>query len=143
MKKSTIEIIITVFLVIILFVAVSHMLGARKKLIARKHKMTATPALQPAPHVGIATHGDLAKLEEKAQKLTWGRDPFTYRPSYTPGSSVGLQLNGIVWDAKNPKAMIDDLIVGVGAKIGNYTVLEINPDSVVVTDGTNTIQLRL
>jgi hypothetical protein len=144
MKKNTVELIITVILIVILLVAVSHMLRARKQFIGQKKRATMTSAQSIQPRVyAIVGSGIPEDIEEHAQNMTWGRDPFVYQSSYTEGASVDLKLEGIVWDRENPKAMISGVIIGIGEHIGNYTILEIKPNSVLITDGTDDIILRL
>ncbi len=55
-----------------------------------------------------------------------------------------LVLNGIVWNSKNPSAIINDNVVWVGADIDGFKVLEINSDSVIIiNDGEDTYKLGL
>ena len=78
---------------------------------------------------------------QHAQVLAWRRDPFT-RGAAT-GELSGLQLSGIIWDAQNPLAIINGGTVRVGDEVGGYYVVEITPDHVAVSDGAQTLDLRL
>lgn len=61
-----------------------------------------------------------------------------------PASPSGkLILNGIAWDQKNPRAVINNRIVTIGDKVGNSTVVEILRDHVVLNDGTANFEFRL
>jgi len=42
-----------------------------------------------------------------------------------------------------PPAIIDNDVAGVGSKIGEYTVVRINKDGVILNDGTGDLELRL
>ena len=143
MKKSTIEIIITSVLIIILIFSVSNIFKSRKKRLAKKRPAEIATVKQKKPEVSAAlakvTYED---LEERVKELEWGRNPFVYKPTYSVGAQGDLILDGIVWDKQNPKAMINELIVGVGEKIGKYTVIGITPDSVILTDGIDRIRLK-
>lgn len=52
-------------------------------------------------------------------------------------------LSGIIWDEKDPKAIIDGKIVGVGEKSGANTVVTIEPDRVILSDGSRDFEIRL
>lgn len=54
-----------------------------------------------------------------------------------------LRLEGVVWDARNPLAIVDGKTVAEGDKIGDKTVEKIEEDSVILFDGRNRIKLRL
>ncbi|MDP3804529.1 MAG: hypothetical protein Q8Q87_03135 [Candidatus Omnitrophota bacterium] len=72
----------------------------------------------------------------------WGRNPFTV--TIGPSSeSFELKLGGITYDAKGRCALINDKIVHVGEKVGDYRVIGINQDKVIVSDGAKDIELRL
>lgn len=75
---------------------------------------------------------------------TWGQDPFSSGPAVSSPSTISdMILTGILWDDTAPLAMINDNPIGVGDKIGGYTVVEIHKDRVILTDGTKTYELRL
>jgi len=48
-----------------------------------------------------------------------------------------------MWNKTNPTAMIGDVIVKRGDKLGANTVVEINPDSIILNDGTKDFELKL
>ena len=72
----------------------------------------------------------------------WGRNPFT-PAGYGKVERPELTISGVIWDEKTPKAIINNDIVGVGAIIGPYTVIEIRRDSVTLNDGTKDTTLDL
>ncbi|MDP2912826.1 MAG: hypothetical protein Q8N91_02330 [Candidatus Omnitrophota bacterium] len=71
---------------------------------------------------------------------SWVKHPFA--PKGGP-ASVRLVLSGIVGSAKNPKAMIGDVIVGVGDKVGQYKVVAVGKNRVILNDGAKDIELKL
>ena len=85
-----------------------------------------------------------AEQRQRALLLTWSRDPFAgtaTSSATTPRKS--LVLSGILWDPRQPLALINGKTVQVGEEIEGYRILEITHDSVSVTDGTHTSQLHL
>jgi hypothetical protein len=76
-------------------------------------------------------------------KEGWGRDPFFFEPSSAAGGIEGFVLNGIVWDAQNPYAIINDNIVKIGDKIGDMVVVGINEKSVVLEESGKIYTLQL
>ena len=74
----------------------------------------------------------------------WGRDPFSSGPAASaPANVFDMVLTGILWDDSSPLAMIDDNPVAAGDKIGDYTVVEIKKDRVILNDGTKDFELIL
>lgn len=85
----------------------------------------------------------LAPLERSARKssyLGWGRNPFSLSEVATVEKPV---LNGIVWDQKSPQAIINNQILQKGDRIGRFTITDIQSTSVILTDDTHILELRL
>lgn len=83
----------------------------------------------------------------KKQKLrtaykTWGRNPFVVTRGLVSGVT-GLQLGGIIYDAKECYALINDRIVRVGDEVNGNKVIEIKQDRVILNDGSKDFELRL
>lgn len=102
----------------------------------------------PAPEAAAGNSGpfkDLVPLERTAKRsevVVSSRNPFTMEA--VAFQRLGpMTLNGIVWDEKNPKAVINDRIVGVGEVIGGRKVVKIEQTRVVLNDGANQMELRL
>ncbi len=73
---------------------------------------------------------------------SWGRSPFLPKGvSTSPGGK--LILDGIAWDEKSPRAVINDRIVAVGDRVGGSTVVEIRKDRAILNDGSEDFELRL
>lgn len=87
-----------------------------------------------------AAQGRQAQREHEAS-LTWRRDPFTRGGS--AAGVRGLTLSGILWDPQKPIAILNEQMVSVGDEVDDYQVLDIRPDRVLLTDGTETIQLLI
>jgi hypothetical protein len=78
---------------------------------------------------------------KRSSYITWGRSPFAPREIRIKKITT-LTLNGIMWDNINPKAIINNNIVGIGDRIGKGRVVEINRDNVILNDGTRNFELR-
>lgn len=92
----------------------------------------------------VIAEKDIAR-ERRAKRssfTSWGRNPFSlYRGPATTIS--GLALSGVLWDENAPTAIVNEEIVGIGDKIGIYTVVDIQKDKVILTDGTKNYELNL
>ena len=84
--------------------------------------------------------------EVRAKKRTtfasWGRNPFLFQPLAGKEAKQTV-LDGIIWDSREPKAVIGGEILGVGDSIGPNKIVDIKPDKVILNDGVNNIELEL
>jgi hypothetical protein len=142
-KKETIEIAVTSVLILVLIFAVSNAFRGRKKRVIQRPVGLATLGQRQPDSLKPSARPKPKDLESRMKELKWTRDPFIYTPTYAMGTTEDLKLDGIVWDKKSPKAMIGGVIVGVGERIGEYSIIGITPDSVILTDGENEIKLKL
>ena len=88
------------------------------------------------------------RLRAETDSLPLARDPFTLKPIDKGGAAGGaaagpLELYGIAWGQAEPKAIINNRIVQPGSEIQGFVVLEIQPDKVILSDGTETVILPL
>ena len=74
---------------------------------------------------------EAAERPAPAMETKWGRDPFSLE-AYSDNATQGLTLNGIVWDANNPYAIINNNIVKLGDRVNDMTVIQINEKDVIV-----------
>lgn len=80
----------------------------------------------------------------------WGRNPFYLDKEYQPIEAGEIPeqenrepvLNGIFWDDENPSAVINNRYVAVNDTLGEYTVMAIQKNVVVLSDGMDHIELR-
>lgn len=56
---------------------------------------------------------------------------------------TGQNLTGIIWDAKKPLAIINNMIVGEGEIIGNKKIIKIEKESVLISENGKEYILRL
>jgi len=84
----------------------------------------------------------LARGAKRSNYSSWGRNPFSI--SGIPIRRLGaLTINGILWDKKNPLAIINEEIVKVGDKIYGNTVVGIKQDRVILNDGSKDTEFLL
>ena len=95
-------------------------------------------ALTPATPDQLAQR---AAQRERAQRLAWDRDPFTFAP--TAAGLGGLALSGILWDAQQPMAIINGELRRVGDALDGYRITAITQDRVSLTDGTQSYTLSI
>ncbi len=74
----------------------------------------------------------------------WGRDPFVRQEFISKVvKAVNLTLNGVLWDEKNPKAIVNEKTLVAGDTIYGYTVMEIRPRSILLRTGEKNIELTI
>ncbi|OGX23941.1 MAG: hypothetical protein A3J51_03820 [Omnitrophica WOR_2 bacterium RIFCSPHIGHO2_02_FULL_45_21] len=78
----------------------------------------------------------------RTEAIDWGRNPFLASAA-SESSISGLQLGGIISDASERYALINDQIAHIGDLIGAYKVVRINEFAVIVNDGNRDIELKL
>jgi len=142
MDKKRVEIIITAVLTVVLILAVINSM----KTVKNKLKPPAAAALaQPSQQPSAALMQKMAPKKQQGapEILDWLRCPFSGKVYSASGKSVKLKLTGILWDEKMPQALISDSIVKKGDSVGNYIVVKINKNSVVLNDGTKDIELTV
>lgn len=83
-------------------------------------------------------------LEEQALKWDgpWKRDPFLARGSLA-GSGAPVRLSGIVWDERQPVAILNDQVLKMGDEIEGYRITAIRAEAVQLTRGQETVDLPL
>jgi hypothetical protein len=79
----------------------------------------------------VRKNDELRSAQSAVWEKPWRRDPFLAQVSSAAVASR-LKLNGIVWDEKNPYAMVNDKVVKVGDVIEGFRVLEIKQGSVIL-----------
>ena len=80
----------------------------------------------------------------RTEFVDWGKNPFTSpQREEKVGSISNLSLLCIVLNDKEDQAFINGSVVHVGDKITDKTVKQIEPNRVILTDGTNDYVLEL
>lgn len=136
---------------VLILVFIFSLLNSLKKKPATKGGVQVEPAAgggvpQPAATqqaVSAPTKPSEKKLNEQFEraKLAWGRDPFA-APSEKEYQIGELQLKGISFDKKNGGyAFINSDIVKKGDIVGDYEVVEIEKDRVLLKKGNQSFYL--
>ena len=89
--------------------------------------------------VQAADSGPREMQRDRMTAVEWDRDPFARSPAAQ--SAGALTLSGILWDAQAPIAIVNGQMLRAGEEVGGFRVVEIRQDRVIVTDGTQTLQL--
>jgi biotin carboxyl carrier protein len=139
MEKKQRNIIVTAVLIIVFIFALSN---AFKSIKGKSAK------LKPVSKQMVSAQAEVLAKEKQdiktAEALVWVRDPFSgkiYRDREA-GQNI-LKLDGIMWDEKQPLAMISGHIVKPGDQIDENTVVAIKKDRVILNDGSSNIELLL
>ena len=78
-----------------------------------------------------------AMPRKRTEFVDWGRNPFAWPQKKGVMDRVfNLKLFCIIWNDKEAHAVINEIIVGVGSKITDKTIKRIEPNRVILTDGT-------
>lgn len=143
MDKKKVEIIVTSGLVLVLVLAWAGSISRIKKASPLKPAAQApvAPATQSTPASGIPQ----ASNQQVEEEINWARDPFSGKlyAKITVESRSDLHLAGIMWDNESPAAVVNDRVVEVGDRINDYTVIKINPESVVLREGLREVEIRM
>ncbi|GEM_PF-1792198 len=135
------------FTVVVRSLKMSHVEGSRTQLRAELLLTVYLPEMSSdssakAMTVPLMASEALAAREtqrQRATKLAWEREPFV--SGSLSGEASGLELSGILWDPAQPMAIINGQMVHPGEECEGYRVVEITPETVTLTDGTETFHL--
>ena len=81
--------------------------------------------------------------EEKFEPVVLKLDPFVSKKSEKKDKTRDFKLAGITQAGENSTAIINDEVVKVGAKIGDWKVVKILQDAVTLSDGIETVSITL
>ncbi len=141
MDKKRIEIVLTFLLSIIFVLVIANSIRIAKRRFSATAVVSTATVSQPAVQIG---KGIPQRPEGKLEELPWGRCPFSGKAYASSGKPIlDLKLTGIIWDEKIPQALINNKIVKAGDILGNYVVIKIDRNSVILNNGAEEIELRL
>lgn len=125
-KQKTV--LFLVLMIIVAVVWVPRFLKPRKTPPLDQRPEEAREAKRPSP-----LSGDLRNRQKALMDRPWGRNPFLAIGEEREKSYIaGISLTGILWDEKEPYAVINDAIVGLYGAVGTYFVKEITPEGVTL-----------
>ncbi len=139
-KKDKIQIGVTAVLVVVLVFFVVRGFGKRPA----KSSSSALPKfsqVQPISPQGAQAPTTIAKLKEETRALELKRDPF-FKQVVASSVRGGPSLSGIAWDQEEPTAIINERIARRGDTVDGYVVVDIQRDRVVLSDGTQDLELK-
>ena len=148
MSKTDKQIIITAVLLVVLVVVVVNSL----KRTTRRGERAVRQPLQLAevvgvkpPSVAIPADREIIQLQkERAETLTWGRDPFQFLETDMRYRNGTLVLKGISLGRDKPGfAFINNEIVKVGEIVAGCEVLRIERDKVLLRKEDQSFYLTL
>jgi hypothetical protein len=141
-NKNKAKLVITAVLIIILILAAPGAFRAQRKRKANQNAIFSSGRPVTRDEFGIS---HFQKLLEETRNLKVERDPFSRGQAHSSSAKdiSMLGLSGIIWDKKNPKAIISGKIVGIGSKVKNNLVVEIKPNSVILNDGEKDFEIIL
>lgn len=84
----------------------------------------------------------MKKDEEVPLPLAVQRDPFISK-KMAKKKEKELKLSGITWAGKDSTAIINDEVARIGTQIGEWKIIQILPDAVILSDGTETVSVTL
>lgn len=131
---------VIILIVLLIFAVMSIVYGI---MTPSKYKRTAGPSVSTAQSPVDTSLAGNAAMKRKAKRTrfkSWKRNPFVSASSASP---TALVLNGIIWSKEKPRAMIGDMIVTEGDKIGEVRIVDIKPNKVILNDGTKEFELKM
>lgn len=141
------KLVILIVLGVLAVISLSYGIVAPPKRKSASSSDSQEASLQPAAGISgkvvvSGSEGFIPAKRERARSSfnSWKRSPFV--PQSLSGNK-SLVLNGILWDQKDPKAIINDKIVGVGDTVAKHRVIEIKKDQVILGIGTERIEIKL
>lgn len=142
-KKVIILIILSVAAVFSLIYGISTPSKIRRE-IRSKSVNAQKKGIAATQGKSIASTAPATRQSSRSAYTSWARDPFSSGPAVSSPTTISdMRLTGILWDDVAPLAMISDNPIAVGDKIGGYTVVDIQKDKVMLTDGTKDYELTL
>ena len=134
------KVIALIILVVLAAISLIYGITASPKRGAKSTTVAMKEVTEMPPQAAETTVGSVRRAKRSQYKM-WKRNPFS--SGQADSTMSDLTLSGIVWNKSRPKAMIGDAIVVKGDTIGNNRVVDIQPDKVILNDGTKDFELRI
>ncbi|MCX5713128.1 MAG: hypothetical protein NTY47_08775 [Candidatus Omnitrophica bacterium] len=143
MGKKQIEIGVTLILVVIFIAALANSCKAVGNKMKNKPAPVSQNMVTPKQDKSPVKVSAIVAIGHYTEDSEWERDPFSGRLYSAERKTSALHLIGIIWDKKEPLAMINDRILKAGDMIQGKLILKINSDSIVVDDGSKETEIKL
>ena len=149
-KKKTEQVLAVVLIAVFVFIlagSVGKIMSKSKPKAIAQAAASSAPAAAPVS-LNISPHATAEKKAEPAaqDELSGGdRDPFApINAQGGPAGISGLNLTGITTTGSGKIiAIINETMVSSGDKIGEFTVVNITADKVVLKDSKQEVDLKL
>ena len=156
-KPERVKICLIIALSIVLLVVVYFRFFHKKTTHAAvpvQYKASIAPMAVPQVELPSSQKDEGPKREGRAQARALPRDIFEPakappqretepRPQEPARPTMALTLKGTITGGENPIAVINDKFVYTGDRIGDYEVLTIGNDEVVLTSETHSMVLKV
>lgn len=110
---------------------------------APNSKSLPASSLQQAAEAIAADSGTIG-LQKERENISWGRDPFSASKISREYQRADLELKGISFGAdKSGFAFINNEIVKSGDKVGDYEVVTVEKDKILLKRGAQSFYLAL
>lgn len=137
MDKKKIQLIITSFLIIMLFSIISSNLKKSKEETYKQRfsKISKKKA--------SFKHANYSLLSAKFDGMRWGKNPFG--PGIVKYEETGRSdsLQGILWDPVSPRVMFRGVLLKIGDNIRDYNILDIRKGSIILSQGKVIYELKV
>jgi len=110
MNKKKIETLLTVALIIIFVLAATRLFSAKNRKAVNRMMSKAVTKITAYTASKDKIETKLMQIKNKLDKITTERDPFIRGYSSNKSGSVSLDLTGIIWDAKDARAIIGEVV---------------------------------
>ena len=136
-RKIIVLIILGIAAVFSLIYGITASSGGKRARAAKPSLVSEPETIQPVRKL-LLKERNAAKTQYKS----WNRNPFIQEKMLGPKSSK-LVLNGIIWNEKNPRVLINNTILSKGDRIGTNTVVDIKQKSVILNNGAEDFEIKL
>ena len=149
MTKTKRDIIIASILVLIFIVVFTKNVLMRAKIFTPKvenqEEIAADTSVKNLIFVtNLRSNDIILKEQEKFWDGDFKRNPFMAQTEVSEtGDIKDLMLKGVFWDETNPKALVNDKLLGVDDEIMGYKVREIRFKSVIFWTGDKEAEVFL
>lgn len=148
-KREKILAVITV-LSGVFFIVNQFLCTAKPAKPQKPAAVKSVPPKRPVIRGEVISNEELEKRLQNWQPLvtyeTWGSNPFIGGMKLTPDSladSSALVLKGIAWKGRKAFALIGDWILQVGERRGDFEVVQIHEDRVLIRKNGELVTLQL
>ncbi len=109
------------------------------------HQATRTDTALPPIPVSRGRSNPFAPIEKRTEaKPAWMIQAFNQQNRRNSAQDLAaFRLSGIVWSRQLSQALINDTLVGIGDRIGGWTVVSIEKDRVILKNGNRTEMMKI